>query len=350
MDICITCAKHLNGNTGKTAKTLADQLKELDFNARYSDAGYDQRLQEKEIMIEISAGVDSGNNHTIALDLPETPLEQALRIMAPDFDTLPLLTEGESKIIRQWNDKMVIIRPKPTVYSYSANRYGVVPGTDCLRMKFSAALFRKMAGINSTNGVRPRSAFLSEIPSQFGSLLVERKVETCNLEVRVKRYHIGSPIHRYRYTENIESTQTCGPIKKWSRFDTPVVCFDWRHPLLDEEGNRLADEPISDDYAAVWMNNTGHAKEMARQTFLWMEDLFARADLCLIDMCLFIDREGHVIYGEISPDCMRVRFGRGDPSQAQPGDKDVWRAGSSPAELERTYTKIYQCLFEQNMR
>jgi hypothetical protein len=74
--------------------------------------------------------------------------------------------------------------------------------------------------------------------------------------------------------------------------------------LTDDSGNRLANERISDDYAAIWMCNVGYAKEMARQTFLWMAEMFESADLTLVDMCAFIDREGKTIYGEISPDCM----------------------------------------------
>jgi phosphoribosylaminoimidazole-succinocarboxamide synthase len=234
---------------------------------------------------------------------------------------------------------------KPTVYSYTMNRYGVASQTDQSRVKFTAALFRKMAKLAPRNGIELQSAFLAEIPSPAGPLLAQRKVETSNLEVRIKRYHIGSPLHRYRYTENYPSTQTCGPLKRWSRLDEPVVCFDWRNPLRDEEGNRLADEPISDDYASVWMYNVAHAKELSRQVFLWMEEFFEAAGIRLVDMCLLIDRQGELIYGEVSPDAMRVRMDLGDPASSEAAAKDVWRSGGSADSLRKNYDTIYERIF-----
>jgi phosphoribosylaminoimidazole-succinocarboxamide synthase len=202
-----------------------------------------------------------------------------------------------------------------------------------------------MDRLASQDGCAPRSAFLAEITTREGPLLVERRVVPCNLEVRIKRYHIGSPLHRYRYTERYPSTQSCGPVGRWSRFDTPVVCFDWRHPLYDDQGQRLADEPISDDYAQIWMEDVGYAKAAARQTFIWLERLFERAELRLVDMCLIIDRSGRTIYGEISPDCMRVRLDLSDPALSPAGAKDVWRAGGSAEALLHNYQECYRRLF-----
>jgi phosphoribosylaminoimidazole-succinocarboxamide synthase len=179
--------------------------------------------------------------------------------------------------------------------------------------------------------------------------MIQRRVETCNLEVRVKRYHIGSPFHRYRYAEEHATTQSCGPLRRWARLDRPVVCFDWRHPMTDKEGKRLADEPISDDYAAVWMENVPHAREMARTTFLWLEELFAKGGFILVDICYFIDRDGRLLYGEISPDCMRIRRRRaeGSPETAEALDKDVWRSGGSPEEVLAQYQEISRVLFRE---
>jgi phosphoribosylaminoimidazole-succinocarboxamide synthase len=380
--IYICCSKNLNRNGQRMAKRLVLQLCELCFDAKLvtpdggepppSSPRSSKKIDKSDFLIEIAARPEtspfegpangreeqeinrSRNNTasnrvrrtTIYLGKVESLLEQTLRILMPsDFDTLPLITEGESKIVRQWTDKVVVIKSKPTVYSYTMNRYGTASGTGDVRMKFSAMLFRRMQSIRSDDYVIPYSAFLAEVPSKEGPLLAERKADHCNVEVRVKRYHIGSPVHRYRYTKEYGSTQRSGPIDRWSRFDSPIVCFDWRNPLRDKEGNRLADEPISDDYAAVWMKNVGYAKEMARKTFLWLEEMFRQADLCLIDMCIFIDREGKMIYGEISPDCMRVRFGTGDDPSALPsGDKDLWRTGSSEELLLANYEKIYQKL------
>jgi phosphoribosylaminoimidazole-succinocarboxamide synthase len=327
------------------AQRLASRLTELGFEAAFGEGNAVQTTRD--FVLRLSSGLDTQGNHhaLVALNDPETLLERALRVLPLDFSSLPLLTEGESKIVRAWTDKVVVMRFKPTVYSFTANRYGVVPGTDIIRARFTAALFRLMATASWDGATPPRSAFLAEIAStDHVPLIVEERVEDCNLETRIKRYHIGSPVHRYRFTEKYPTTHGRKPISRWSHLDTPVVCFDWRHPLTSE-GERLADEPLSDDYAALWLDDVSYAKEMARQTFLWMEKMFADNDLRLIDMCLFIDRKGRTLYGEISPDCMRVRFGLGDPSQADAADKDLWRTGRAPNEVRRRYQELYQRLF-----
>lgn len=330
-----------------SAKTLASELSELGFQAKYSDGNGATASQENFVLVVAARPVVSKPHcKGVCIAGAETLMERALQVLPLDFDSLPLLVEGESKIVRLWTDKVVVMRFKPTVYSFTANRYGNVPGSEITRVKFTAALFRLMASARFDGAARPRSAFLAEIESPHcGPLLVEKRVTDCNLETRVKRYHIGSPVHRYLYTDRFPSTQSGDPISRWSRFDSPVVCFDWRHPLLDADGNRLADEPLSDDYAAIWMHNTSHAKEIARRTFLWMEKMYEDAGLRLIDMCIFIDRDGRTIFGEISPDCMRVRLNLEDPSKAEAADKDLWRIGAAPDKLQQRYTELYERLF-----
>jgi phosphoribosylaminoimidazole-succinocarboxamide synthase len=321
-----------SGSEGAVAaRTLGEELRELGFNVcMQEDAGARRENTVSLSLSELPPG-------------PETLLERALRALPLDFDSLPLLVEGESKILRLWTPKVVVERFKPTVYSYTSNRYGVVSGTDDVRVRISSELLRRMARLPPRNGIRLQSAFLAEREHPAGRLMIQRRVDPCNLEVRLKRYHIGSPTHRYRYTEQ-HPTANGGPLMKWTRFETPLVCFDWRNPLTDDQGQRLADEPLPDDYAAIWMRDVTHARRLARETFLWLEEEFARIEARLIDMCLFIDREGRTVYGEISPDCMRVRLGMGDPAVAYSADKDLWRSGRQPEELSRRYEELYQRL------
>lgn len=328
------------------AKELASELSDLGFNAEPALSNAFPRPEHIRIYLTNTTAAASDDRRQVSATGPETLLERALRVLPLDFDSLPLLVEGESKIIRKWTERLVAIRFKPTVYSFTANRYGEVFGTDSIRLKFSAALFRLMAAAKFEDDAIPRSAFVAEYESADGPLLIERMVEACNLEARIKRYHIGSPVHRYRYTEKHPTRNGGRPLSRWSRLDSPVVCFDWRHPLFDEEQNRLADEPLPDDYAALWIDNFPHAKKMALRTFLWMEKLFEASALRLIDMCIFIDRTGETIYGEISPDCMRVRLDLSDPSLAEAADKDLWRAGRSPDALHSRYQELHQRLFE----
>lgn len=267
-------------------------------------------------------------------------VEQILRQLEFDFGTLPLLVLGDSKEIRLLTPKIALARLLPTLYSFTNNRYGVVEGTEAIRARFSANIFRAMA--SSPGPYRLSSAFLGLVESPVGPLLAERRVEVCNLETRVKRYHIGSPIHRYLFTED-HPTVAGAPLHRWDRFAQPIVCFDWRHPLTDRVGNRLADEPISDDYAALWLRDVQRAKFLAGETFGWLEDFFAASGLRLIDICFFIDQNGETVFGEISPDCMRVRAQAADAADAL--DKDRWRSGGEPGEVLERYARLYDILF-----
>jgi phosphoribosylaminoimidazole-succinocarboxamide synthase len=268
-------------------------------------------------------------------------IEQVLRALAFDFETLPLIAAGESKEVRLLTPKITLARLLPSLYSFTENRYGTAPGTERVRALFSAQLFRTMA---QRPGSRHLStAFLGLIEHRGDLLLAEHTVRPGNIEVRIKRYHIGSPLHRYRYTERYRTAHDGPPLTRWSRFARPVVCFDWRHPLTDEHGKRLADEPLSDDYAAVWLDDAIRAKQLASDTFEWMEQVFESKGLKLIDVCFFIDQSGAVIFGEISPDCMRVRSQANDDSDAL--DKDEWRSGGEPSSVLERYWRLYRRVF-----
>lgn len=296
-------------------------------------------VNDQQIVVRGPAG------ERIAVDLSSGKLsmiEQVLRGIDIDFDALPVLVQGDSKDIRLLTPAISLARLIPSVYSFTENRYGQVPGTELIRARFSADLFRTLDCMPGACHVA--TAFLGLIESAAGPLLAERVVEPSNIEIRVKRYHIGSPLHRYRYTERYPTARGGQPLQRWSRFETPVVCFDWRHPMTDEDGNRLADEPISDDYAGVWLDNPVRAKQLASDTFRWIEDLFARSGLLLIDICFFIDQTGSVIFGEISPDCMRVRSQAADESEAL--DKDKWRSGGEPQEVLARYGSLYNLVFD----
>lgn len=301
-----------------------------------------------ELDVAYESGGDAGlllrgpSNERITVDLRSSwsMIEQVLRQLEFDFADLPPVVVGESKDIRALTRRVIVAKLLPTVYSFTNNRYGHVPGTDLVRAQFSSAVFRAMA--DNPGSRHMSSAFLGLVESKDGPLLVERRMDTCNLETRVKRYHIGSPLFRYRYADQ-HPTVHGPPLKRWTRFDRPVVCFDWRHPLVSEDGTRLADEPISDDYASLWMENVPYAKRLAVAAFEWLEERFSRHGLVLVDICFFIDRSGRVIYGEISPDCMRVRSAARDGGEAF--DKDQWRSGGEPEEVLRRYQRLYEIVF-----
>lgn len=251
--------------------------------------------------------------------------------------------EGESKIVRRLTPVLLAQKFKPTVYSFTENRCGEAAGTDEVRARFSAKVFRRSGGLK---GSRPalEHAVVALVEDPSGPLTIQRAVQTSNLEVRVKRFHIGPPVHRYLFTDR-HPTVFGKPLGRWTRFAEPVVCFGWRHPMLDTNGKRLADEPVPDDYAALWVDDVAAAKRTARAAFAFLEGLFGSAHLVLVDICFFIDRSGRTVFGEVNPDCLRVRDMGIDPGDATSFDKDVWRKGGSPAELKQRYTDLHDRLF-----
>jgi len=118
--------------------------------------------------------------------------------------------------------------------------------------------------------------------------------------------------------------------------------------LVDDEGTRLADEPLSDDYASLWIEDIAGAKKLASDTFLWLEKLFLDAGFVLIDICYFIDESGKFIFGEVSPDCMRVREGNGNPKNLTSLDKDIWRNGGKGKLLTEQYNRLYHLIFNSS--
>jgi phosphoribosylaminoimidazole-succinocarboxamide synthase len=100
---------------------------------------------------------------------------------------------------------------------------------------------------------------------------------------------------------------------------------------------------LPDDYASIWLDNVPAAKKLAREAFEWIEELFASKGLRLIDICFFIDSSGRVLFGEISPDCMRVRDMASDEGEAL--DKDEWRSGGDPKAVLWRYGRLYSIVF-----
>ena len=310
---------------------ITDQCEALDLNVRVLgiNSGSVELVGPAGEMIAVSL------NGRVAM------IEQVLQQLRFNFEALPLLTRGESKEIRLLTPRIALAKLLPTVYSFTHRRYGTVPGTDEVRARFSADLFRRMA--RSPGDRHLANAFLGMIETPDGPLLAEHVVDPGNIEVRVKRYHIGSPVHRYRFTGEHPTSGGRAPLQRWQRFERPLVCFDWRHPLEDETGLALADEPLPDDYASIWLDDVPGAKRLARETFEWIEDLFSAKGLRLIDICFFIDRTGQVIFGEVSPDSMRVRNSASDEGEAL--DKDEWRSGGDAIDVLKRYTRLHSIIF-----
>lgn len=106
-------------------------------------------------------------------------------------------------------------------------------------------------------------------------------------------------------------------------YPQPIVRFDWRNPLHDDKGNRLADEILPDSLADLFIN-TKAARATALKVYDILSAYLETKDIICCDLCLFIAEDGETVFGEISQDCGRFRhFDVGSL------DKDVWRSGGS---------------------
>lgn len=219
------------------------------------------------------------------------------------IDRLEIIHEGNSKIVRKLSDNLVLITLKPTIYSYTYNRSGVVPGTEIERLKASKKLWDVLtnSGISTTIKIVSERYFISDF------------VKNVPIEVIVKLAHVGTPKHIYKGMET-----------KLSRFGTyitpnhkhePYVRFDWRNDL-----------PHKDECLPLWLADqfidTKKATNTALASVSALTDFFRIKQLELLDICFFITEDGEKIYGEVSPDCMRVKF------EDKDFDKDLWRKGA----------------------
>jgi phosphoribosylaminoimidazole-succinocarboxamide synthase len=237
-----------------------------------------------------------------------------------EFEKLPLVIEGESKIVRDAGGGACVIRFKPTIYSFTANRAGVVPGSDVLRLRASRIFCQvlRQAGIpHAYRAVNDRFVLADLIPSPPP------------IEVVVKAFHSGTSKHRYT---GMAGTRIRGshPFYAGKTFEpdgaypAPFVRFDWRNPLHDPKtGKTLADEVLG-DAQADWFIDTAKARLTALRVHRALSGFLADRDVVLYDLCLFVSEDGEKVFGEISQDCGRFRhFDLGSL------DKDEWRAGGS---------------------
>ena len=270
-----------------------------------------------------------------------------------EFKELPLVIEGESKEVRYAGSGMVVIRFKPTIYSFTANRCAVIPGSDVLRLRASKIFTEvlKKAGIEhayqkvndrfvlaelmfqpkmtaNSNTFLPTDLWSHDPSLYFKSVIRRGSFTAPPIEVVVKRMHSGTSKHRY-FGMTDYPVRNSHPLYAGFTFQNdgdypePMVRFDWRNPLLDDKGNRLADE-ILPDTVADWFIDTKEARGTALRVYDALSNFLNEKDIVCYDLCLFISEDGKKVFGEISQDCGRFRhFDLGSL------DKDVWRAGGS---------------------
>lgn len=267
-------------------------------------------------------------------------------ITESQFDALPVVAQGNSKDIRYLGNGLVAMKLRPTVYSFTHNRAGEVAGTDKVRIEASRHLVKivERAGVEHAYQEIQDNFIISRLvlPESTGTLtqdfvpedLSEQEIaelpRATPIEVVVKRIHTGTPKHRYYgmagTTVRSGHAQADARIEVDVSYPELVVRFDWRNPYENDKGVKMQDEVLP-EVMADWYIDTRQAAATANKAFLALESSLAEVGLALWDICFFISQDGKIMFGEISPDCLRVRAG--DDSL----DKDVWRKGGSSGDV-----------------
>lgn len=262
------------------------------------------------------------------------------------FNKLPLVVEGESKEVRYCGKGEVIIRLKPTIYSFTHNRTGVIAGTDTLRLEAIRALLPclRAAGIRHTyidaNNRWIKSKLVLQPatndnprpfrPTDLGDDELARLPVAPPIEVVVKKMHSGTPKHRYYMMDGVPMSSG-RRIEADSPYPTPIVRFDWRNPMHDADGKRLADEVLPETMAE-WYIDVNEAQRTAMDAFQALDKFMQNRGLNLWDICFFVATDGKTMFGEVSPDCLRVRA-----ADSTPLDKDIWRSGGSSQTVKQKW-------------
>jgi phosphoribosylaminoimidazole-succinocarboxamide synthase len=257
-----------------------------------------------------------------------------------------LVKEGESKIVRYQGNGIVDIELKPTVYSFTYNRSGVIEGSDAIRYECCKILCELLRA-NKINHAytdyvdgRIKSKLVYEPrffePDDLSKEQISLLPKFCPIEVVVKSHHIGTPLHRYYDMENY-TTRYGTRIIQQNPYPFQMVRFDWRNPNQKPDGQRLCDEVMTEEFADLFIN-VKKAKKTAINAFNVLVKFLRDRGLHLKDICFFIDESGECIFSEITPDCMRVFSIEGSL------DKDVWRAGGSSPLLLQKWSRFLELI------
>lgn len=276
-----------------------------------------------------------------------------IQLTEKDFKKLLLVVEGESKEIRYLGDGKVAIRLKPTIYSYTHNRCSTISGTEVLRLNTTKVIVQalqksgvKHAYTDFTDNYIIADLLLSSteskfIPSDLSAKQIKKLQVAPPIEVVVKSRHVGTPKHRYYQFENypLRSDHPAFDglvIKPDDTYPETIVRFDWRNPMHSKDGQRLADETLSEQMAD-WFIDVEKAKDTALRAYEAMRSLLANKGIDLWDVCFFISQDGSTVFSEISQDCGRYRLFQTDNAL----DKDIWRSGGSSDQVLKKWQQFY---------
>ena len=254
-------------------------------------------------------------------------------LTSEEFEKLPHIIEGESKIVKEYNNRFHIVKYKPTVYSHKMQRAGEVPGTDKERMTMT----KQLLDVFSRHMIKHS---YWHVGSNFilNEKLDNEKDIPC-LEVIVKRCFVGSDKHRYYNMSKIKNRFGEDVVKQdKNEYQKLLVRFDYRNPNFHPEtGEPIGDILVYDDLADEFIN-VENAKPTALKIFRCLDQHFSRMSVYFEDVCLMLTVSGDKLYGEVSQDCGRYKYVH--ENQLTDLDKDVWRAGGSSQLVLQKYQML----------
>ncbi len=257
-------------------------------------------------------------------------LEQIFHRGKERFGDLAVFHKGNSIEIRQTpTPGLLMERFSPTIYSYTANRAGIVDETNFIRMAVTRIFW---------NQINQGGISTCALACEEDTALITQEVIP-PVEIVVKRALIGTPAHVYHGI--FQHRDRFGKLFIKGERHVPYVRFDYRNPLHDGAGNRLRDECLPPALAERFID-AKVAEQTALRVFHIVEQTLQEVNMQVLDMCLFLNVTGEIICGELSPDNMRIK----DLQNTQDFDKDVWRKGKSSEELLTKWHEI-QARLEQ---
>lgn len=280
-----------------------------------------------------------------------------------NFDLTHRSVEGESKkVFKDKESDLCLIRLKPTLYSFTNNRYGTVKGTDILRNKlwkvfsdrvnkesfdvlfygigecsiYVNELIKKLISLGVLTKDYPfLTSFLSQVEIDGEVYNVCKYIENQTpLEVVWKRYFTGTMKHNLLDVDKFKT--------KYGKFIDiegampEIVRFDWRNPF-ERDGQRHKDECIPDDFAKFWID-IEPAKALCLTVSNIISELVAKKGYTFVDTCYFVNTTGGIVYSEITPDGMRLK------KNENSFDKDLWRMGKEEDVICRIWSELYEDL------
>jgi len=243
------------------------------------------------------------------------------------IETLEIVNEGESKIIRKLTNSYDIVEYKPTIYSHKMQRPGVIPDSAACRMSMSRAML-ELLWMNEINHsycyVGDKYIMVEHIDNK----------DIPPIEVVAKAYYTGTDKHRYFHLERFGIVEQVDD-NTWKYF-APYIRFDMRNPNHDPEtGNPWGDYCMANGLANQLIN-VNEAEKNALKTFKVLRSFFNKHGFEMMDICFMFTKDGKKMYYEISQDCARIK--KLDLSDQY--DKDIWRRGGSSDQIIEKWRQI----------